>query len=78
MSHNKQAMTGIGMCSLIIGSSTLAIKAQKALTRNGISASVSKSTTSVGCVYTVNFSCVFRAAAEEILNSQGIKIKGYL
>ena len=68
----------MGVCSAIIGSSTLAIKAQKTLTREGIQSSVNKSTTASGCVYTINFSCLLRETAEEALKSQGIRIKGYL
>ena len=78
MSQKKEMSLPLGVCSMILGSSALAMKAKRLLEASGISATVKKATTSDGCVYTLNILCATRHEAEYILSSGGIKIKGYL
>ncbi len=78
MSQKKNQAQGIGVCSAEVGSATIAMKAQRTLEQYKIQSSVSKTTTSRGCVYTINFLCMHRENAENILKSHGIRIRGYL
>lgn len=78
MAQSKSHSQSIGVCSAVIGSSALATRAKRTLEQYKIQATVSKATSQDGCVYIVNFPCVQRMSAEDILKSHGIKIKGYL
>ena len=78
MSQKKEINLSIGVCSIILGSSAISMKAKRLLEQNGISATVKKATTRDGCVYTVNLLCAVKSQAESILRSHGIQIKGYL
>lgn len=78
MKKTRDIPYGVGMCSAIIGSSALAMRAQKLLFANKIQSSVTKSTTKDGCVYVLTFLCIHRASVESALADNGIRIRGYL
>jgi len=67
-------------CSAVLGTLTLAQKAQKALSSAAIPTSISKSDTSSlhrGCVWSVNFSCNQQENVRAVLASAGIKVKAW-
>ena len=68
-------------CSASIGSTTLAMKAQKALSAEAIASSVIKinsSRTHRGCAYGVSFDCSQEANVKTILTRAGISVKEFL
>ena len=78
MNQKRSYGAALGTCSAVIGSSANAMKAQKLLERANVQASVGKSTTASGCVYVINFPCIYKEKAEELLRLGGIRIKGFL
>ncbi|MBQ7357925.1 MAG: DUF3343 domain-containing protein [Clostridia bacterium] len=70
-----------GACVASIGSTTLAMKAQRALSAEAIASSVIKinsSRTRRGCAYGVSFDCSQRANVQTVLSRAGISVKEYL
>ena len=69
------------ICTASIGSTTLAMKAQKALGTEAIVSSVIKinsSRTHRGCAYGVSFDCSQEANVRRILTRAGIPVKEFL
>ena len=63
------------LCRIALGSMTLAMKAQRILSRNAIRADVvkiSSEESSKGCVYGIEFSCALSGNIRAILDSVGI------
>ena len=63
------------ICRIALGSMTLAMKAQRILSRNAIRADVvkiSSEESSKGCVYGIEFSCALSGNIRAILDSVGI------
>ncbi len=70
-----------GICTAVIGSMTLSMKAQSALAEAAIRASIAKissSETRSGCAYGVDFPCTQSANVRQILSREGIRVKQYL
>ena len=68
-------------CTAVTGSMTMALKAQRALSRNALRAStvkVSRATQDRGCVYGIRFSCDLLGNVKAILDGAGIDVKEYL
>ena len=64
-----------GGCTALIGSVTLAMKAQSALAAAAIPSSVIKKETQRGCVYGISFSCAQNNNARSVLASERIRVK---
>ena len=67
-------------CSAVLGTLTLAQKAQRALSSAAIPTSITKSDTSSlhrGCVWSVNFSCNQQENVRAVLAAAGIKVKAW-
>ena len=70
-----------GICTAVIGSMTLALKAQNVLAEAAIRASltkVSSSETHNGCAYGVDFPCVQSGNVRTVLSRAGIRVRQYL
>ena len=68
-------------CAASIGSTTLALKAQKALAAEAIASSVKKISSQRahrGCTYGVSFNCSQRSNVEIVLLRAGISVKEFL
>ena len=69
------------VCTAVTGSMTMAMKAQRALSKNALRAStvkVSQGSAEKGCIYGVEFDCPLLGNVKSILQSAGIEIKEYL
>lgn len=69
------------VCTAVTGSMTMALKAQKALSREAIRANtvkVSGSHSGKGCVYGVEFDSSLLMRVRSVLSSAGIEVKEYL
>ena len=79
-SIDQTAMTP-SVCTAVVGSMTMAMKAQAALSeaaiRSGI-AKISSSDTHNGCAYGVDFPCTQSANARMVLSHAGIRVRQYL
>ena len=79
-SIDQTAMTP-SVCTAVVGSMTLAMKAQAALSeaaiRSGI-AKISSSDTHNGCAYGVDFPCTQSANVRMVLSHAGIRVRQYL
>lgn len=79
-SIDQGAMTPT-VCTAVVGSMTMAMKAQTALSeaaiRSGI-AKISSSDTHNGCAYGVDFSCTQSANVRTVLSHAGIRVRQYL
>ena len=64
------------LCRIALGSMTVAMKAQRILSRNAIRADVvkisSEQSLKKGCVYGIEFSCALSGNVRSILDSTGI------
>ena len=70
-----------GGCTAYIGSTTLAMKAQRALAANAIASTVTKvnsSKTRRGCAYGVSFDCSQQSNVKAILSKENIPVKEFL
>lgn len=70
-----------GTCTAVIGSMTLAMKAQSALAEAAIRANVTKvssSETHNGCAYGVDFPCSQSGNVRTVLSRAGIRVRQYL
>ncbi len=78
--HGTEGMQ-VGMCTAVIGSMTLAMKAQSALSDAAIRAGLTKISsgrTRNGCAYGVDFPCTQSANVRMILETAGIRVREYL
>ena len=69
------------VCTAVTGSMTMALKAQRVLSREALRAStvkVSKSTSDKGCIYGVQFDCALLGNVKAALDTAGIEVKEYL
>ncbi len=70
-----------GGCTAYIGSTTLAMKAQRALAANAIASTVTKVNSSKarrGCAYGVSFDCSQQANVKAILSKENVPVKEFL
>ena len=69
------------VCTAVVGSMTMAMKAQSVLSdaaiRSGI-AKISSSDTHNGCAYGVDFPCTQSANVRTVLSHAGIRVRQYL
>ena len=68
-------------CTAYIGSTTLAMKAQRVLAAHAIASSVTKvnsSKTRRGCAYGVSFDCAQQSNVKAILARENISVKEFL
>ena len=68
-------------CTAAIGSLTYAIKAQKALSQNGIHNNIVKldaSMTRRGCAYGIEFPCEEQRSVRTVMNEEKIPISSYI
>lgn len=68
-------------CTAVVGSLTIAMKAQKALSAAAIPATVVKLDSSVtkrGCAYGLEYSCNQDGNVHAVMNSSGIKVARYV
>lgn len=69
------------VCTAVTGSMTMALKAQRALSREAIRANtvkVSGSANGKGCNYGVEFDCPLLGNVKAALDSAGIEVKEFL
>ncbi len=69
------------VCTAVTGSMTMAMKAQRALSKEAIRANtvkVSGSASGKGCVYGVEFDCLLMGNVRATLSSAGIEVKEFL
>ncbi len=70
-----------GTCTAVIGSMTLAMKAQTLLSEAAIRTSIAKISsheTRGGCAYGVDFPCTQSSNVQMILSRSGIRVKQYI
>lgn len=80
MTDHSRSLSG-GGCTAYIGSTTLAMKAQRALAAQAIMSSVTKvnfSKARRGCAYGVSFDCSQQANVKAILVRENIPVKEFL
>ena len=80
MTDYSRSLSG-GGCTAHIGSTTLAMKAQRALAAQAIASSVVKvnsSKTRRGCAYGVSFDCSHQSNVKAILTRENIPVKEFL
>ncbi len=68
-------------CTAVIGSMTLAIKAQSALSEAAIRADLTKISSAGargGCAYGVDFPCTQSANVHTVLSRAGVRVREYL
>ncbi len=73
--------TSGGTCTAVIGSMTMAMKAQSVLSEAAIRAGIAKissNATHNGCAYGVDFPCTQSANVRMILSRAGIRVKQYI
>ena len=69
------------VCTAVTGSMTMAMKAQRALSKNAIRATavkVSQGSADRGCIYGVEFDCPLLGNVKNVLQTAGIEVKEYL
>ena len=69
------------VCTAVTGSMTMALKAQKALSKETIRSNaikVSHSENGKGCVYGIEFDCAFLGNVKATLSAAGIEVREYL
>ena len=64
-----------GGCTALLGSVTLAMKAQSALAAAAIPASIIKNETPRGCVYGISFSCAQSNNVRAVFSHERIRVK---
>ena len=64
-----------GGCSALLGSLTLAMKAQSILATAAIPATVIKRETQRGCIHGIQFSCAQEGNVNAVLSRERIKVK---
>ncbi len=80
MADHHGSLSG-GGCTAYIGSTTLAMKAQRVLAAEAIYSSVTKvnsSKTRRGCAYGVSFDCAQQSNVKAILTRENIPVKEFL
>ncbi len=80
-SDTESPSYGGGICTAVIGSMTLAMKAQTVLSeaaiRTGIT-KISSGQTHNGCAYGVDFPCTQSANVRAVLQEAGVRVRQYL
>ena len=69
------------VCTAVTGSITMALKAQRVLSKNAIQSNtvkVSRSAQKKGCVYGIEFDCALLGNVKNILDSAGVEINEFL
>ena len=69
------------VCTAVTGSMTMAMKAQRALSKNALRAitvKVSQGSAERGCIYGVEFDCALLGNVKNVLQTAGIEVKEYL
>ena len=69
------------VCTAVTGSMTMALKAQRALSKEAIRANtvkVNSSTTDKGCIYGVEFDCPLLEKVRSTLSQAGVEAKEFL
>ena len=67
------------VCTAVTGSMTMALKAQRVLSRATIRANTVKvSRSEKGCIYGVEFDCALLGNVKMLLNSAGVEVKEFL
>ena len=69
------------VCTAVTGSMTMAMKAQRALAKEAIRATVvkvSRSTDAKGCVYGVEFDCPLLGNVKNSLLNAGVEVREFL
>ena len=69
------------VCTAVTGTMTMAMKAQRALTKAAIPSNtvkVSKSVNNTGCIYGVEFDISLLGKARAVLDGAGVEVKEYL
>lgn len=77
---SNQSFYNRSLCQASTGSMTLAIKARRALSREGIDVSVKKLSAGVerrGCVYGIEFPCELSGNIFSVLRREGIDAEHY-
>ena len=70
-----------GTCTAVIGSMTMAMRAQTVLAEAAIRAAVvkvSSAKSTGGCAYGVDFPCTQMSNAQTVLNGAGIRVREFL
>jgi hypothetical protein len=78
---NNSRFTVLPLCTAVLGSMTVALKAQRVLAKSAIRAEVikvSKSTSKSGCIYGIEFDITQLSAVKAILEVNHIEAKEYL
>ena len=79
--HPDRSPASAGICTAVIGSMTLAMRAQSLLAEAAIRASVVKVSSSQsrnGCAYGVDFPCTQTANVRAVLSAAGVRVREYL
>ncbi len=83
--HSGRAGTdsrsGTGTCTAVIGSMTLAMKAQSVLADAAIRADLTKISSAAaqgGCAYGVDFACTQSQNVRTVLSRAGIRVRQYI
>lgn len=69
------------VCTAVTGSMTMAMKAQRALSKNALMAravKVSAASGESGCVYGIEFDCPLLGNVKSVLQTAGIEVREYL
>ncbi len=67
-------------CTAVLGTLTLAMKAQRALAKQAVKANVvkvSRKSSEKGCIYGIEYDCYLSGNANAILDDAGIEIKDF-
>lgn len=78
---NDQIYRSSSLCTAVLGSMTMALKAQKTLSKYAIRAEtvkISRSSANKGCIYGVKFDCALAGNVREVLDDAGIKAEEFL
>ncbi len=70
-----------GTCTAVVGSMTMAMKAQSVLSEAAIRSSIAKISSNEargGCAYGVDFPCTQSSNVKMILSREGIRVRQYI
>ena len=78
---NNSMQRSSPLCTAVLGSMTIALKAQKALAKQAIRAEavkISRPVSNKGCIYGLKFDCALMGNVREALDSADIKVEEFL
>ena len=78
---NEPSYRTATVCTAVTGSMTMAMKAQRALAKEAIRATVvkvSKSTSNTGCIYGIEFDISLLGKVRVVLENAGVDVREYL